>query len=114
MLFRFQNKALGDTVFRVGRDLKRKLGRDDRILGSVGLCLKHDLSNKAIIDVFYSALNFKATNQNGESFAGDVQFLDDVNELGIEKTLTKLCGLDFAKDRGLIDAMLSRAFCIKY
>ena len=109
LLFRFQNKALGDTVFRVGRDLKRKLGRDDRVLGSLGLCLKHNLSNKAIIDIFYSAIKFKATNQNGESFAGDIPFLDDINELGIDEALIKLCGLDPVGDGEIIRLIVERS-----
>jgi mannitol-1-phosphate 5-dehydrogenase len=33
LLNRFRNKALGDTIFRIGCDLKRKLHRNDRILG---------------------------------------------------------------------------------
>lgn len=33
LLSRFQNKALKDTVFRVGTDLPRKLGIDDRFAG---------------------------------------------------------------------------------
>ncbi len=52
LLIRFQNKALGDTVFRVGRDLPRKLGRNDRILGAAGLCIKHNLPYDEIIRVF--------------------------------------------------------------
>jgi len=35
LLTRFQNKALGDTLFRVGSDLKRKLGPEDRITGAI-------------------------------------------------------------------------------
>jgi len=30
LLFRFQNKSLGDTIFRVGRDLYRKLDKNER------------------------------------------------------------------------------------
>jgi len=33
LLARFANHALGDTVFRVGRDIGRKLSRADRIVG---------------------------------------------------------------------------------
>ena len=32
LIYRFRNKALGDTVFRVGSDLQRKLGADDRFM----------------------------------------------------------------------------------
>ena len=38
LIGRFKNRALGDTVHRVGRDLKRKLGRDDRIVGRLQKC----------------------------------------------------------------------------
>lgn len=37
LLDRFQNRNLGDTVFRVGSDLQRKLGRDDRFMGMIRL-----------------------------------------------------------------------------
>ncbi len=33
LLARFSNRALGDTIFRVGRDLPRKLSREDRLVG---------------------------------------------------------------------------------
>ena len=35
LLRRFANRALGDTVFRVGRDLQRKLTPDDRLIGAL-------------------------------------------------------------------------------
>lgn len=102
LLFRFQNKALGDTVFRVGRDLSRKLGRDDRILGSVRLCLKHNLPFDEIRKIFYSALGFEASDLAGELFRGDDTFLENIAEMGIQKALTDLCGLDPVSDEDLI------------
>ena len=106
LLFRFQNKALGDTVFRVGRDLPRKLGRDDRILGSIRLCLKHNTPFGEMLKVFYSALNFAASDQAGEIFKPDENFIRDFTESGTKNGLTDLCGLDFDKDSELIDAIL--------
>lgn len=44
LLFRFTNKALGDTVERVGKDTIRKLGSNDRLIGAINLCEKHGLS----------------------------------------------------------------------
>jgi mannitol-1-phosphate/altronate dehydrogenase len=38
LLYRFSNKALGDTNERVSRDIARKLAPDDRLLGAVKLC----------------------------------------------------------------------------
>ena len=38
---RFKNRALKDTVHRVGRDLYRKLGKNDRLVGAMLLAAKH-------------------------------------------------------------------------
>ena len=43
LLYRFTNKALADTVARVGKDTKRKLSANDRLIGAMKLCEKHDL-----------------------------------------------------------------------
>ena len=48
LLYRFGNIALGDTVERVGKDTKRKLGSNDRLIGSLKLCEKFDLESKYI------------------------------------------------------------------
>lgn len=41
LLYRFKNRALADTVKRVGKDTKRKLGSNDRLIGALKLCEKH-------------------------------------------------------------------------
>jgi mannitol-1-phosphate 5-dehydrogenase len=38
LLQRFRNRALGDTVARVGRDIARKVRPDDRLVGAALLC----------------------------------------------------------------------------
>jgi mannitol-1-phosphate 5-dehydrogenase len=43
LLRRFANKALGDTVYRVGREPIRKLGPYDRLIGGAKLALKFDI-----------------------------------------------------------------------
>lgn len=48
LLYRFGNTALGDTVERVGKDTKRKLGGNDRLIGALKLCEKFDLQYKYI------------------------------------------------------------------
>jgi len=84
LLFRFQNKALGDTIFRVGRDLFRKLNRDDRILGAMRLAAKHSLSSDSILAVFYAACNFSALDENGNMFAKDKLFHNRYDGLSVE------------------------------
>ena len=46
---RYDNKLLGDTITRVGRDTKRKLSENDRIVGAIRLCLKHGILPESII-----------------------------------------------------------------
>ncbi|MBF9017230.1 MULTISPECIES: mannitol-1-phosphate 5-dehydrogenase [unclassified Oceanispirochaeta] len=58
LLFRFQNRSLGDTVERVGRDLKRKLSAKDRIAGSLRLAEKHKLDASVFYEIFEAALIF--------------------------------------------------------
>ena len=43
LLYRFKNHALADTVARVGKDTKRKLGANDRLIGALKLCEKFDI-----------------------------------------------------------------------
>lgn len=44
LLYRFTNKALGDTCARVGGDPKRKLSPADRLIGAASLCQKHGIT----------------------------------------------------------------------
>ena len=44
LIKRFRNRALQDTIFRVGHDLQRKLGADDRFMGSIHLAIQLHMS----------------------------------------------------------------------
>lgn len=43
LLKRFRNRALGDTIRRVGRDVARKVRPDDRLVGAALLCDTHGI-----------------------------------------------------------------------
>jgi len=58
LIVRFGNKHLGDTIERVGRDIKRKLGINDRLLGAVRLCEKYNIDSTYIKIGVASALLF--------------------------------------------------------
>jgi mannitol-1-phosphate 5-dehydrogenase len=94
LIERFRNIALGDTIFRVGRDLPRKLYRDDRVLGAARLCIKHNLPHDAILDVFRAGTRFKAADEAGSVFPADHEFRRNLADHGIEWTLLSVCGLD--------------------
>lgn len=102
LLERFKNKALGDTIYRVGCDLKRKLSKDDRLTGAIlkgwELYQTYDKILFALICGFY----FRATDSKGEMFPGDVEFADFFKEYGMEATLNELCGIDGVKYKNII------------
>lgn len=74
LLGRFRNRKLMDTVFRVGRDLKRKLAPGDRLLGARDLIQKHGLPSENLDRVISAALSFAKGDEKGELFPGDREF----------------------------------------
>ena len=94
LLNRFQNKALGDTIYRVGRDLHRKLSRKDRVIGSILLAQSMNLPIEPLIRVANAALHFKATDEQNQSFKSDLKFHQNLKDNGIEETLKSVCSLD--------------------
>jgi len=94
LLTRFANPALNDTVFRVGRDLNRKLGTGDRIVGSMRLLAKHAMPMDAVAAVYRAALGFTTTDEAGLSFAGDQQVLARYHADGLKSVLRSISGLD--------------------
>lgn len=93
LLGRFQNKSLGDTVFRVGRDVYRKLGKDDRLIGAMRLAKKHDCACDAIASVVVAACYFQARGQHGVLFPGDRRFAQREIRHGMPHVLRHVCRL---------------------
>lgn len=58
LLRRFDNKLLGDTVGRVGRDTVRKLSPSDRIAGSIEICRKNGIIPHFVLHAAAFALKF--------------------------------------------------------
>jgi mannitol-1-phosphate 5-dehydrogenase len=102
LLFRFGNKALGDTVFRVGCDLKRKLYRDDRILGPLIDGIETQSPVDKIVLTFVYGLSFKAKDEGGNFFPGDMEFLKTLEKEGLDHVLINLCGLNRNTDSSVI------------
>jgi mannitol-1-phosphate 5-dehydrogenase len=92
LLERFQNKALGDTIFRVGCDLYRKLSPEDRLAGPIHVAIKLGLPYNCILNVVKAALNFKATDENGRHFYADEKFFEQAKN-GNQNILENICKL---------------------
>jgi len=101
LLQRFQNRALKDTVFRVGQDRPRKLGPDDRFVGIIRLAESLGMGYEKILEAMVYAFCFKATDENGNRSSQDIMF-DNYLSQGLEYTLQKVCEFDPVKDDKLI------------
>jgi mannitol-1-phosphate 5-dehydrogenase len=99
LLRRFRNRRLGDTVYRVGRDLFRKLGPEDRVVGALRLQMKRGIEPRATTAALASALLFRARDDEGNLLADDARFAAALGEVGLQAMLVDVCGLN-PKDRG--------------
>ena len=78
LLYRFTNKKLGDTVFRVGRDLNRKLSPEDRLVGAMKSCNEAGVSPVYLHLAIAAAMKFQH---------------DEVSEKPKDEILTQIAGL---------------------
>ncbi len=90
LLSRFKNTALGDTVFRVGRDLKRKLRFDDRLMGIIIEAEKLVKPWDYIGKVYLGALSFRATDTKNEMFESDKNVFLSLENLTLREKIYKV------------------------
>ena len=88
LILRYDNRLLGDTTLRVGKDTKRKLSENDRFVGAVRLCLKHGIVPQNIIRGIAAGFLFCP---EGEESSLEVKAY--LGENGIISTLAKYCGI---------------------
>jgi len=108
LLDRFRNRALGDTIYRVGRDLRRKLGRNDRLIGAMLLAGKHHLPCTMIAETAAAAMRFRKSDERGRMFPEDRSFAEEDFPRGREYILKEVCGLDpaHASEAKIFDLLL--------
>ncbi len=93
LLSRFANRALGDTIYRVGRDLPRKLSREDRMIGALLLDAAEGIAAPHTTLATAAGLLFRATDEHGALFPADASFAGEFAGRGIEWALAEVCGL---------------------
>lgn len=98
LLNRFQNRSLGDTVYRVGCDLLRKLGPDDRLSGAIRAAVDLSMPFDNILFALVAACHFLATDENGKRLKDDEEFTK-IYEKGIDNVLKDICGFDPVRDK---------------
>jgi len=92
LLERFKNKALGDTIFRVGCDLYRKLSPEDRLVAPIKTAIKLHLPYDYILKALIAGITFKAVDENGKYFPADEPFFIEAAK-GADFIIKNICNL---------------------
>jgi mannitol-1-phosphate 5-dehydrogenase len=93
LLHRFRNKALGDTIFRVGSDLYRKLSPEDRIVAPIKAAINLNKPYEMILNALSAAISFRAKDELGKYFPSDEKFFSEADK-GTNHILKNICRLD--------------------
>ena len=88
LLERYRNRALGDQVRRVAADPLRKLGPQDRLIGSARLCLEEGVEPVHVIRGIRAALAYDCPQDPSA-----VALQKMLREGGRETVLREVCGL---------------------
>ena len=96
LLSRFENKLLGDTVERVGRDTKRKLSENDRFVGAARLCEKHGIPPVNILAGLAAGLHFAPSGDEAS-----IEVSGDAKANGVAHALSAYCGV--GADSGFVE-----------
>jgi mannitol-1-phosphate 5-dehydrogenase len=98
LLKRFANKSLGDTIYRVGCDLTRKLGPEDRIVPLIRIANTNILPYSSILKALLAGIFFSAKDGNGNRMEADRLFIERYQH-NVEKVLQEHCGFDISQDK---------------
>ena len=101
LLKRFRNKALQDTIFRVGQDLRRKLSANDRFMGAIHLSQKVGMPHDKIIKAMSYGFCFRAKNEEGNCNLPDVDLTESLSR-DFKSILTDQLGFNALDDLATI------------
>jgi len=107
LISRFQNRALGDTIYRVGCDLMRKLSADDRLAGAIHLAIDLEMPYNRIFNAFIAGCFFKATDEAGNRMKEDIDFSIKIQKFGFEWALTEVAGFDTNKHEAIFKTRIN-------
>ena len=93
LIERFQNKLLGDTIERVGKDTKRKLSENDRFVGTVKLCEKLGIEPTHILAGLAAGLHFAPAGDDSSC-----EVAEDARKNGVAHALSAYCGIEEDSD----------------
>jgi mannitol-1-phosphate 5-dehydrogenase len=82
------NPILGDTVKRLAADPRRKLSREDRLIGPTLLARKHGVESKHLVRAIAAGLRY-----NDPDDPGAVYVQQRIATLGLSAAVREVCGL---------------------
>lgn len=88
LIHRFRNQALGDTLFRLGRDPARKLSPDDRLVGAARLVEAMDDTPIYLSKAIAAGYHFSHPE---DEISVEIQAL--IKSIGIEGAIEKVSGI---------------------
>ena len=86
---KYTDPALNDQIERNAQDTKRKLSKDERLVGPASLCLKHGRTPNA-----YAIAIAAAYYYSGSTDVGTMEVQETIHQLGIEQAIKKYSSLD--------------------
>jgi mannitol-1-phosphate 5-dehydrogenase len=101
LILRFRNRALKDTVYRVGQDLTRKLSEGDRFMGAIRLAIETGMPFDLILNAMSYGFFFRAVDEEGRATPSDTAFLEHL-ETNFEGALLDDLYLDPLNDKLII------------
>jgi mannitol-1-phosphate 5-dehydrogenase len=105
IIARFENAALDDPIMRVGRDPRRKLGAEDRLVGAARLAEQAGIRPEKLALAAAAALCFY---NPADPSATDLHH--EIEIAGLGPTLEHLCGLDSRQGLGQFVAEMWNQF----
>lgn len=86
---KYTDPAINDQIERNANDTKRKLSKDERLVGPALLCLKHGRIPSA-----YSKAIAAAYNYNGSTDEGTMEVQQTIKQEGVEEAIKKYSSID--------------------
>jgi mannitol-1-phosphate 5-dehydrogenase len=94
LFFRYRNSAINGSLYWAGRDISRKLGKNDRIVAPMLLCAKRGLNFEGIAEIYRAGINFAKPDENGRLFLLDDEFRAKYLPARINRIPVEISGLD--------------------
>ncbi|NLG24969.1 MAG: hypothetical protein GX558_06410 [Clostridiales bacterium] len=85
---KLRDEVIVDTIERNARDPMRKLGPDDRLVGSARLALRYGVEPAGLATAIAAALHYRAAGDRSAEALAQI-----MAEGGAERALTQVCGL---------------------